>query len=134
MANKEVIDVDFTEVKTDGTKETETTSTEKPEGTTETAEKQPNVIIRIGKKYGKPIAFTALAGAVVYGIHKAVKAYKGIPASIKDDSSNKLYTVITGSVPKDSLNEDELGRWNEAVDQLRTVMDEAKERLSGVTE
>lgn len=129
--NQDIIDTTYTEVH-DGDQDT----TKKIEATQDTTETKKGFwgSVRSGiKKYGIPVGGALLfAGVATYAYKKAGRS---IPDSIKDGATNgkKLYTVITGSVPKDQLNSDELDKWNNAVNDLEEVMTEAKTRIAEET-
>ena len=138
MATNTVIDGDFTEVKTEAAQETpETEAPVNDAPDTPVDDKKEKLVTKIGngvKKYA-PACVKALLGAgLIYGLYRVGKATANaaaaIPDTIKDNGREEIYTVITGSVPKDALNDAELERWNDAVGQLKSVMDDARTRLA----
>lgn len=138
MANKThtIIDGDFTEVKTAANTETETPVEPTPEADKTEIEKK-SLIAKIGngaKKYGPACVKLLIGTGMIYGLYRIGKATTtaaaSLPETIKEPGGEKIYTVISGSVPKEALNEAELEKWNDAVSQLKSVMDEARTRLA----
>ncbi len=128
MANDNIIDTTYTEVH-DGEQDT-SKKIEATQETTETKKGLFNSVKGAVKKYGVPVGGAILFAGLAAFAYK--KAGRSIPDSIKDgaNSGKKLYTVISGSVPKDQLNSEELEKWNNAVGDLEDVMNDAKTRIA----
>ena len=130
--SKEIIDVDYKEVK-DATEATQATQTEQNGTETNTVQKEQTKItdrlLSFGKKIARPAAGAALIGTMAYIGYRVLK---GNPAPVIPDSiRNKVSGSITleGIDPMTDLN----GEQQEQLNDIKTNLKEFVDEVNGET-
>lgn len=126
--NKEVIDVDFTEVNQDGTEKAQTAQEEKKEETKK-EEKFTDRLVKFGKKVARPAATALVIGTVVYIGYRTIKGDqpKVLPDSIRSRVGGEIN--LTGIDPTDLTGEQQ-----EQLEEIKGDLQDFVNDVNGETE